>query len=242
MKISFCTTCMGRLYHLEQTLPINLFNSSSFKEKEFIILNYNSKDALHYWAKNNLKEEVKKGTVKYYRTKIPEKFSATHAKNIAYRQATGDILCNLDADNFIMKDFCEYLHEIFQEPNVMFGSTSVDVNLSHGCCGKIASKKEHFYAVGGYDEFQHLGWGWDDVSLRYRMEKQNNLKIIYGDAKWNRVISHSNQERVRNFEIKDLEESKQWSIDRLYKLSVLDSYVANKNKNWGFVEDLQEGF
>jgi glycosyltransferase involved in cell wall biosynthesis len=232
---------MGRLHHLEQTLPINIMNSSTYKEKEFVILNYNSKDALHHWAKNNLRELEKRGTIKYYRTLIPQKFSATHAKNIAYKKANGDIICNLDADNFIMPGFCEYLCELFKEPNVLFGSTSLDVCGSHGCCGKIATLKKHFYSVNGYDEEQHLGWGWEDVSLRYRIEKQNNLKTIYGDVKWNRVINHTNEERVKNFELKNLKETQRWSEERLYKLSVRDEYIVNKNKNWGFIEDLKEG-
>ena len=229
MKISFCITCMGRLHHLENTLPSNLMNSSSYKDKEFIILDYNSKDGLFEWAKEHLQYWIQEGTVKYYRTRIPKYFSATHAKNICHKQATGDILCNLDADNFIVPGFCEYLNNLFKIPNVMFGSNSLDIYGNHGCCGKIATLKKHFFSVNGYDEEQKLGWGWEDVSFRHRTEQLSNLKLIYGDVKWNRVISHDNKERTKNFQIKDIDESKKWSEKRLIELSSKKEFIVNKN-------------
>lgn len=48
-KISFCTTCMDRLYHLKESLPINLINNSSYANIEFVVLNYNSKDEIDTW-------------------------------------------------------------------------------------------------------------------------------------------------------------------------------------------------
>jgi hypothetical protein len=180
-----------------------------------------------------------RGIVKYYYTRIPQFFIATHAKNIAYKQATGDIICNLDADNFIMENFCEYLNNTFLEPNVIFCSSSIDRNGNGGVCGKIACLQKHFYNVGGYDEGQNLGWGWDDVNFRFRAETHNQLKRIIGNMKWNLAIDHSNTERVKNFQSKNIIETKEWSEKRLLDIYLEKEYIANKGKNWGYIEDLK---
>lgn len=236
MKISFCTTCMGRLFHLKQTLPINLFNTEGCS-REFVILDYNSRDGLQDWMKT-LTPWIKSGVVKYYQTKIPQNFCAAHAKNIAHKQATGDIVCNLDADNFILPGFCEYLNELFSRPKVLFYSGSRDSVGQQGCCGKIAVLKEHFLNVNGYDEDQKLGWGWDDVSFRYRTKMFNNLDPIQGNMKWNLAIDHGNDIRTQNYIEKDIIKSMEWSRDHLMELTVKNQYVVNLGRPWGEVEDL----
>ncbi len=51
MKISFCTTSMNRLKHLQETLIQNLENNLNTPdlEVEFVVLNYNSQDDMHEW-------------------------------------------------------------------------------------------------------------------------------------------------------------------------------------------------
>lgn len=230
---------MNRLYHLQQTLPTNLFNSAGC-DVEFVIMDYNSQDGLSQWAKT-LKPWIDRGIVRYCRTRIPKYFCAAHAKNIAHLQATGEIVCNLDADNFIVEGFCQYLNHVFQHPDVLFSSSSIDSFGNHGCCGKIAVLKKHFLSVNGYDESQTLGWGWDDVNFRYRTTMQNNLKNVIGDIGKNLVISHDNELRMRNYPLKSIKESEELSKQRLMALSVKNEYIVNLDKPWGVIEDLQIG-
>ncbi|KKL80749.1 hypothetical protein LCGC14_2001600, partial [marine sediment metagenome] len=49
-KISFCTTCMGRLYNLKETLPKNIEANGEYPNVEFVILDYNSSDGLGDWV------------------------------------------------------------------------------------------------------------------------------------------------------------------------------------------------
>jgi glycosyltransferase involved in cell wall biosynthesis len=232
---------MNRAYHLITTLPVNLINSESYPNREFVIVDYNSRDGLYNWAKDHLRPWIDKGIVKYCRTRIPTHFSATHAKNIAHKQASGDIVCNIDSDNFVMEGFCEYLAKAFEQPNIAFSCSSEDRHGNHGCCGKIAVRKEHFLSVNGYDEAQSDGWGWEDVSFRYRVTEHNNLTPFYSDIKWNCVIGHNNIERCKNFKIKNLDESEEWSKNRLMQLSVRKQFVVNTDHLWGYVEDLKIG-
>ncbi|GAG26081.1 unnamed protein product, partial [marine sediment metagenome] len=74
-SISFCTTCMGRLYNLKETLPINFKDNESYPDLEFVILDYNSNDNLGEWMKNNMMHHIESGKVSYYRTTEPKYFS-----------------------------------------------------------------------------------------------------------------------------------------------------------------------
>lgn len=233
---------MGRLHHLQETLPVNIRNASTYPNIEFVILNYGSKDDLHSWAKKNLKIWIDKGIVKYLRTQSPKYFVATHAKNIAHKQATGDILCNLDADNFIMEGFVEFLIENLNKQDCVVASPSTDMFGITGSCGKIAVKKHHFYSVNGYDESWNLGWGWDDVNFRYRVSMQNSLKYVEVESKWCRVIEHSNEERSKNFKDTDIIKTRDLSIRHLESIAYRQDYIANKNIEWGHASDLSINF
>lgn len=229
---------MGRLHHLSQTIPASIANTASYPDREFVILNYNSKDGMHEWVRDNLQPYIDQGIVKYYRTEKPEYFVATHAKNIAHRKATGDILCNLDADNYVLPGFPEYLAEtLVQQPCVIQG-TPVDKNEVAGSCGKIAVLRQHFYSVNGYDEDQNIGWGWDDTNFQFRVRRHNNLNLIALDPKWSLVIDHSNEDRGANWRDKDILKTAQMSIARIHEVARTGKYVANIGKYWGHVSDL----
>lgn len=243
MKISFCITCKNRLFHLSQTLPFNILNSLSYDKIEFVVLDYNSEDGLLNWARKHLFYWQEKGIVKYIRTESPKKFCPAHAKNLAHKNATGDVLCNLDADNFLSPGFCEYLAKIFLNEKVFYFTHSEDSFGNHGCCGKIAVHSKHFYSVNGYDEEGDLvsGWGWDDINFKVRVREQNNLNGICGDLSQNIVIAHSNQIRTRDFDRKDLLNTRNISISRIMEILKNKDYIANKGKSWGFIEDLKVG-
>lgn len=103
-KISLCTTCMGRLKDLSTTLPVNIELNKTYNNLEFVILDYNSNDGLGEWVKKNMMEHIESGKVVYYRTEDPEHYSMTKSRNLAFKLASGDIVNNVDADNFLLKD------------------------------------------------------------------------------------------------------------------------------------------
>ena len=53
MKIAFCTTCKNRTQHLEKTLPQNLADNADFKDCVFIVLDYDSRDHLLQFLREN---------------------------------------------------------------------------------------------------------------------------------------------------------------------------------------------
>lgn len=232
-KISFCTTCMDRLFHLSQVFKRNIESSNSYPEVEFILLNYGSTDKLDEWARDNLFCEIEKGKVKYYRTDDPRYWVAAHAKNIAHKLASGDILCNLDSDILIPQGFCEYINSVFEsDPKSIIAFDSDDIHGNHGCAGIVACQKDHFYSVNGYDEGIKLGWGCDDMNFQFRCRMQNSLNLVV-PQKICLCIPHSNEIRTANCQLKQIEITKQISFNICEESANQKDYVANKEIAWG---------
>ncbi|HEX6426988.1 MAG TPA: glycosyltransferase, partial [Niastella sp.] len=110
-KISFCIVCMNRLHHLQQTFLRNIHDNDDYPNLEIVLLDYNSQDGMELWVNENLREFIAAGRVTYYKTFEPQVFSHSHSKNLAFRLASGDIVCNINADHFTGKGFGHYVNE-----------------------------------------------------------------------------------------------------------------------------------
>ena len=71
-KISVCTTVMGRLKDLQETLPKNIEDNLDYPNVEHVILDYNSQDGLEDWIKANYMQEIDDGRMLYARTDQPQ--------------------------------------------------------------------------------------------------------------------------------------------------------------------------
>lgn len=233
MRISFCTTCMNRLAHLKQVVGRNIQNSSSFSDVEFVIMDYGSTDGLGEWVRSNLSDEMCSGRISYYRTDEPKHWVAAHAKNMAHKLATGEVLCNLDSDILIPEGFCEYLASVFEaKPNAIVAFDSADPYGNHGCAGIIAARREHFHSVNGYDEQIRLGWGYDDMNFQFRCRMHNSLELFV-PPRMCLCIPHSNEVRTANCRVKEIEFTKTLSMTLCDKAAIDGDYVANKSVPWG---------
>lgn len=203
LKISFCTTCMGRLEHLKETLPQNLANNPG-KNVEFVILAYGDRKTYNY-VRAHYSDEIKSGKIKLAYTK-QEYFQMSHAKNMAHRLATGDVLVNLDADNVTGKGFAGWLEEQYQlEPESLIGCTTLDKLINkvllggkiRSLDGRIALTSNLFSRLHGYDE-SFEGWGDEDGNLRDRARSSGATFIALPIEHYGSVIAHNNEERLRN--------------------------------------------
>jgi len=227
-KISFITTCCNRAEFVKQTLCKNIENSLSYaddgqnmhgsKYVEFILLNWNSPDDLDTFVKENLQVYIDMGLLKYYHTTHPKYFYAARAKNTAHRLATGDILCNIDADNFIGKGFAEYVNKTWQEngPHVLMVREDMGEpdKPPWGGCGRLVYGKHHFQNMGGYNE-KLTYYAWDDIDIYLRFKQlYPDAKVIEIPKKYIKIIEHDHDIRISNF--------------RNCKLSHHDSMMKNK--------------
>ena len=162
-SISFCSTCMNRLFHLKHTIEKNILDNINYPKIEFVLINYNSKDGLEDFAQENLAKYVEKGVLSYYRTDEPQKFHASKAKNLSHALAKGEIVCNVDGDNFTGKDFAYYINYLYNQNGT---NTIYQFHKPPywGTVGRLSFYKENFMKLGGYDE-AFLPIGHEDMDL-----------------------------------------------------------------------------
>lgn len=105
MRISYCTTCHQRVWQLVQTLPHNVKYLVK-NDIEMMIVSYND-DSVMPFLQANYADYLCDGRIRvieHNEDKIfadGSRWSCGYVKDIAHRAALGDVLFNLDADNFI---------------------------------------------------------------------------------------------------------------------------------------------
>jgi hypothetical protein len=180
---------MGRLHHLKETIFQNIEDNSDYEDIEYVLLDYNSPDGLEAWV---LENSAKLKKVVYFKEHTVTRWRMPHAKNLAHLLSTGDIVCNLDADNCTGKGFATIVAKKFAD--------HPDSIITHfhggGFGGRIALRRTDFRRLRGYDEQLSWGWGWEDDDLKARAEGIG-LKL---DKIWmpdDRAIGHDNSERIK---------------------------------------------
>jgi len=182
-----------------QTLPTNIKHNIRYPEVEFVILDYNSSDGLEKYIKQNFMVYIESGQLVYYRTNEPEKYSMSHSRNLAFKVATGDIVCNIDSDNYTGVDFAAYVNAEFQRNRNIFLSTHHQSFAKNDVLGRICVRKKDFLAVTGYDE-KMIYYGFDDFDFSNRLQLLGLKNIAITDHKFLQAIEHSNNERLKNFD------------------------------------------
>lgn len=199
MIVVFCTTCKGRTQHLEKTLPKNMHDNPNAK---FVLVDYSSQDHLEEWLKENQPDWKDQLTVYSYRGDHP--FKMAHAKNMAHRLGIlegGDILVNLDADNFAGAGFSDYAaYQFAIEPLSFLWSRMIkdgEGRLPKGISGRIAVSKHAFLNAGGYDE-RFDTWGPDDKDFTARLKRLGyEAREIH--PQFLQAIMHNDKLRFREY-------------------------------------------
>ena len=100
----------------------------------------------------------------------------SHSRNVAFKLAKGDIVLNVDADNFTRFGFAYYVNRlanVIPDKGVFIKSNQV----MHGRIGFY--KKDFIELLGGYDEGL-VGYGFDDRDLFFRAIAQEFTIGSYG--------------------------------------------------------------
>lgn len=193
-KISFCITCMNRCFHLKETLKRNITENYLPQDIEFVLLDYNSSDHLEKWVQEEMSDYIDSGILVYFRTTTPIYYHRSHSRNIALRLSEGNIICNLDADNFLGEGFAaEMISEFSRNPEIFYTS-----NLSsNDIFGRVLMLRKDFNAVRGYNE-QLEGYGFEDVDLYTRLSKRGLEQKVFSNPQYYNVIKHSKMDRISN--------------------------------------------
>jgi glycosyltransferase involved in cell wall biosynthesis len=250
-KISICTVCMNRLYHLKETLLRNIEDNRDYKNLEHVILDYNSRDGMETWAKEHLGKYIQNGRVKYYRTTDPENFNMAHSKNMVARLAEGEIICLTDADNFTGRNYAKYVDATFYKryPDRSVSQSRNDVFMTTigarkttnptDVLGRVCCWKDDFLAVRGFDEFMN-NYGFDDHDFANRLALLGRHRIVMTSKQYLCAISHSLGERISNQRTReDIEDIYIHHIDPA-KTELLFLFSGDRY-HFGIVRDNQAG-
>ncbi|HEY3402113.1 MAG TPA: glycosyltransferase family A protein [Ohtaekwangia sp.] len=235
-SISFCTNCMNRLYHLRHTVEKNIKANQDYPNVEFVLMNYNSGDGMHEWVQKHLMNYIESGILNYYYTGDPQYFHMSKAKNLAHRLAKGDIVCNLDGDNFTGMDFAFYI-------NYMFNKCGDEIILRFnkpqfsGTEGRIVLTRKNFEKLGGYDESFYPA-GYQDFDLIDRAKAMGlafeNIEI----ENFLRYLSNTIQEKSTGLSAKKIDFHNYRELNRLKSVENLNAgkLISNTGTEWGKVK------
>ncbi len=189
LKISYCTACMDRVDHLKVTLPKNIASAKKDLESldnvgvEFVVVNYgqyNRANELESWIKDRFPQEIENGMLRYVRLAEPQYFHMSHSKNVSHNCATGNVLCNVDADNCINDGFTTFIaneykrsgEKIFMRPSTIQRVLRQKPTPVQGSGGRIIISSKTFHEINGYDEINFNGWGKEDSDFATRVFKK----------------------------------------------------------------------
>lgn len=198
-KISLCVVCMNRSWQLKYTLQRNIADSKSYPNLEFVLLNYNSQDDMDEWVKSNMQTFIDNGRLVYYRTDQPKVFNHSHAKNLAFKLASGDILCSINADHFTGEGFAEFVNTQFIDNEdvvitPIVSRTSQQECVAKDVLGKVCVSRNAFLSVKGFDE-RMLSYGFEDLDFVNRLEMIGIKRQRLEKASFLQYISHEDIER-----------------------------------------------
>lgn len=183
--ITAVTTCMGRLEHLEMTLPLML--------EEFdhvIVVDWSCPNHSGEWAAKQGAQVVRKSGETYW--------SAPKARNMGARHVLSRSICFIDADCLVTPGV---KHEIESQLNlssmIIASRTSGNLDIST-LGGFLAVDIGHFWGVKGYNETLN-GYGLEDCFLRAQLCLERGLKVKRISPGGLGSIRHDNELRGRYF-------------------------------------------
>jgi hypothetical protein len=195
--ISLVTVCTNRLHHLQQTLPRNIADNENYQRLEFVLLDYNSTDGLGSWVKSEMKEYIDNGRLQYYHTLEPACYHPAHSRNMAFLLSTGELICNVDADNYTGKGFAAYLNNRFCENEksilVTFGGSKRIAPTD--TYGRVCVTRQDFMTVKGYDESIDKYCG-EDIDFSKRVMQLGRRTVVMEEERFLQRITHDDTERI----------------------------------------------
>jgi hypothetical protein len=188
-------------------------------------------------------EHINSGRLVFYRTEEPKYFDMSHSRNVAFKVATGEIVNNLDADNYTLNytfdddldskirkaSICcwaEYINKIANEcqEKVLFTKGK---QLRHG---RIGFFKKEFLELGGYDESLE-GYGYDDEDLVHRSANLGFTLYRWGGTYFKRIHT-SKKEKNQHLKVNHSETQ---NINTIRSEENIKNgvFVANQGVHWG---------
>lgn len=238
-SLSFCITCKNRLYQIRNTLRKNLDDNYMHKDiVDFVLVDFGSTDGLKDWIVSNFERELEEGYLRYFYTDKLDSWHASVAKNTAHLLARGEILVNLDCDNFTgVRGAAHVINHFLKNADDIVLHQARD--LFNGSFGRISVRRADFIAIGGYDE-SLLPMGYEDVDLIERLKALGLVYVHDSCKRFNDAIPNTREEGLANIKgrvnyAEMVQKNRLKSQDNIAE----GHLVANRNHFWG-IQILEE--
>jgi glycosyltransferase involved in cell wall biosynthesis len=236
-RISLCIVCMNRTDDLKATLGSNLENTRSYPNLEFVVLDYHSTECFDDWLQQTFPDELRGGRLRYYRTEQPTHYLPCHSKNAAAKLATGDIVVNLDADNYLPNGYLQIVNAcLVQQRTVTVSDAFLRTPDRIMLRGRVGTWKCDFLALGGYDEDLDDGWGSDDLNFTLRCLLAGYSLAPFPHHFVENRIDTPNDKRVACMANHNFEVLKKRNVNLCGIKLARREIVVNQGRSWGEVE------
>lgn len=234
---SIVTTCMNRLRDLQCTLPQNIKDNEDYKNLEFVLLDYNSTDGLDDWIHQHMMRHIESGRLVYYRTEEPKFFRPNHSRNVSFRLAKGELVANVDSDNYTHKGYVRRLNQcasvakekILIVPDTFLLPGTKRIRLK----GRFAVYKKDIERLRGFDEDLDQGFGNDDLNFVFRAMMNGFRLVRYESWYTNDRIETPNHERVRYMMNPNYEQGRDNNFEIMAKKIMRGMISVNLDREWG---------
>ena len=234
-RISLCTTNMNRTLDSQIALAKNIENNRDYDNVEFVLLDYSSNDGLGDWVKSDMMKYIDEGILTYYRTEGYKYYQLSHSKNVAFKLGSGDIVMNVDADNYLPSGFATLINRMANYPidgKVCFAADHARVR------GMLGFHKQDFIDdLGGYSE-DIYGYGPCDRDIYNRAIIKGFTFMYFGHHDRIEISDdYTHPERETNFpwRIKEIGNGHSFKMNRLICAvnQFLGKITANEGREWG---------
>lgn len=237
LRISLCTTCMNRLHDLSLTLPANITDNEDYPDVEFVLLDYASTDGLGDWVKANMSRHLESGRLVYYRVDGQPTFRRSHSRNVSFKLATGRVVVNVDADNYVHPGFVAQINRCAAaaERKALIVPHSF-LNPHFGRLflrGRFGLYRDDLIRLGGFDEDFDDGYSQEDAGFVMRCLLDRFTVVRFDDRFLRDRIVTSDEEKLRHSTVKSLTDIKADYSKAMQEKLARCEIVANRGRAWG---------
>jgi hypothetical protein len=189
-------TCMGRLEQLKRTARSLLAHS----ELGYCLVDYSCPERSSEWFLTEFDPEVRDGRAVVVSVQNKPYFEKSKALNLganAVLARGAEVIAFLDVDTIALEGFGSWLARRIRPDRFFIAGASQDGRELSSLTGLIVVPAGSYAASGGYDEGM-IGWGGEDIDMRFRMHLSQRLPYSRIPIEFIRAIEHSDGLRVKH--------------------------------------------
>jgi glycosyltransferase involved in cell wall biosynthesis len=202
-RISFITTCKGRLHHLKETLPLLMAEAPD----EVILVDYDCPQRAGAWTRENFP------SVRVVDVRDAPVFSVSRARNLGAAVSTMPWLCFVDADVLVQPGWIGWMRANLRAGRFYIQRKARPDQILPEAIGTFICPRASFTKVEGYDEV-FTTWGGEDLDLYDRLTISGLTQSEYPDH-FVRSIQHDDALRFAYYE--ETEKYRAYIVSRYYR-------------------------